>query len=133
VVGNRRKKELREVDARAFLSAAQERAAQERGSVAATQAMLTSDRCGRRLRITEAAEQANLSVRSLQRKLASGGVVYSQLADEISTEQAVEMLRDRESTLSEISTALGYSMVSNFARAFHRWTGQTPTEFRREL
>jgi AraC-like DNA-binding protein len=128
VVGNRRKKELREVDARAFLSAAQ-----ERGSVAATQAMLTSDRCGRRLRITEAAEQANLSVRSLQRKLASGGVVYSQLADEISTEQAVEMLRDRESTLSEISTALGYSTVSNFARAFHRWTGQTPTEFRREL
>jgi AraC-like DNA-binding protein len=128
VIGNRSEKELSEVGARALLSAVG-----EGDFVAATRAVLLSYRCDRRLRITEAAQLANLSVRSLQRKLASSGVVFSQLVDQTRAELAVEMLKDRDVPLAEVSTALGYSTVSNFARAFQRWTEQSPTEYRRVL
>jgi hypothetical protein len=47
------------------------------------------------LTITEAAELADMSVRSLQRKLASSGVVYRELADQARAELAVEMLKDK--------------------------------------
>lgn len=115
-------------EARRLLSSA------ENGCFADTlRAVLKRHRRGRRLGIKEAAELADLSVRSLQRKLALHGVVFSDLIDEICAELAVEMLKDADVPLDEIATALGYSTSSNFARAFERWTGRTPTEFRRTM
>ena len=85
------------------------------------------------LTITEAAELANLSVRSLQRKLAASGVVFSELVDQARAELAVEMLKDTEVSVDDIVTILGYSSSSNFARAFQRWQGMAPSEYRRRL
>lgn len=89
--------------------------------------------CDRWLTVAKAAELASMPVRSFQRKLASDGVVFSELVDQARAELAVEMLKDPGVTSAEIATALGYSTPSNFARAFERWTGQTPTEVRCRL
>jgi AraC-like DNA-binding protein len=106
----------------------------ENGSFADTlRAVLKRHFRGRRLGIKEAAKLADLSVRSMQRKLALDDVVFNDLVDETCAELAVEMLRDADVSLDEIAIALGYSTSSNFARAFERWTGQTPTEFRRTM
>ncbi len=83
------------------------------------------------LSIAQTANLADMSVRALQRKLAAEGHVFSKLVDEVRADLAAEMLEDRDLTLAEIATALGYSTHSNFARAFERWTGRSPTEFRR--
>ena len=45
---------------------------------------------------------------------------------------AVNYLRDRRNTLSEIAFLLGYSEASAFSRAFKRWTGVTPLAYRRQ-
>lgn len=106
----------------------------ENGSFADTLRAVLKRHChGRRLRTMEAAKLVDLSVRSLQRKLALEGVVFREVMDETCAEVAVEMLRDADVSLDEIATALGYSTSSNFARAFERWTGQKPNEFRRTM
>ena len=119
-------RQLSEIDVRFLLSEAR-----EGDYAAAVRTVLLRYRCDRPLRITEVAHLANVSVRSLQRKLASCDVVFNQLVDQTHTELAAEMLKDRGVPLADISTSLGYSTVSNFARAFQRWTGQKPSEFRR--
>lgn len=117
--------ELTEADARRLLSASRE------GNLAdALREVLSGYHCGGRLTAKQAAELANMSLRSFQRKLASSGVVYSELVDETRSELAVEMLKDEESSLAEIAKTLGYSTSSNFARAFERWTGTTPALYR---
>ena len=40
---------------------------------------------------------------------------------------------DNEPTMSQLAWLLGYREPSTLVRAFKRWTGKTPTEFRREL
>ena len=83
------------------------------------------------LSIDRAAALADISVRTLQRRLAEEGSVFSELIDEVRVEVAVEMLKNTEASLVEIASETGYSRVSNFIRAFRRRTGKTPAELRR--
>jgi len=92
--------------------------------------VLKACRRGGWLTISQAAELADLSVRSLQRKLAAEGLAYSELVEEVRAELAIEMLETTDVSLNEIAKELGYSNQPNFSRAFQRWTGKTPTEFR---
>jgi AraC-like DNA-binding protein len=78
----------------------------------------------------EAASALGLSERSLRRKLADEGCTYSQLAETVRLELAREMLKDAARSIKEISAELGFSELSAFHRAFKRWTGHTPVEFR---
>ncbi|MDP2227002.1 MAG: AraC family transcriptional regulator ligand-binding domain-containing protein [Moraxellaceae bacterium] len=76
------------------------------------------------------ARQLNLSLRSLQRRLAERGVVLSDVLDGVRAEMACEYLADPERSLSETALQLGFSEQSAFNRAFRRWFGMTPSEFR---
>lgn len=73
------------------------------------------------------------SVRTLQRRLAEGGTSYSQLLEELRHDLALYLLRDPDLQASEISRELGYRDPAIFTRAFRRWTGQTPSQYRRAL
>ncbi|TNF83232.1 MAG: AraC family transcriptional regulator [Acidobacteria bacterium] len=73
------------------------------------------------------------SVRTLQRRLAEGGTSYSQLLEELRHDLALYLLRDPDLQASEISRELGYRDPAIFTRAFRRWTGQTPSQYRRTL
>ena len=101
--------------------------------IVALRAVIKKFRGGAWLSISQTATRAGMSARSLQRKLAAEECTFSSVVEEVRAELAGEMLADASVTVGEIATALGYSTVSNFARAFERWTGQTPTEFRRGM
>jgi AraC-like DNA-binding protein len=80
---------------------------------------------------SEAAAQAlHMTSRSLQRKLAAEETTFSKLVEAVRKELAESYLADDSLTLMEISYLLGFSEHSSFSRAFKRWTGSTPQEFR---
>jgi len=70
------------------------------------------------------------SVRSLQRRLAVAGTTYQELLDLTRREAAERYLADRALSVSEVGYLLGYSEPAAFHRAFKRWHGRTPQEFR---
>jgi AraC-like DNA-binding protein len=92
--------------------------------------VLKRHRAGGWLTIMQMADLAGVSVRTLQRRLATDGQTYAQVVDQTRAEIAVELLRDTDRTRGEIAAELGYSEPNNFARAFKRWTGETPDQFR---
>jgi AraC-like DNA-binding protein len=53
--------------------------------------------------------------------------------DVIRHEKAVTYLRDTTLSVSELAYLLGFSSVATFHRAFKRWTGTTPGDYRRRF
>ena len=78
------------------------------------------------------AKQLAASPRTLQRRLKEHGLDFKQLADDTRRRFASNYLKDRKHTLTEVAFLLGYSDVSAFNRAFKRWTGTTPLQYRRK-
>jgi AraC-like DNA-binding protein len=76
------------------------------------------------------AEQLNMSERSLQRRLKEAGVTFRSLLTGIRKDLAFSYIRDPEIEFVEVAFLLGFSDQSAFSRAFKRWTGSTPTQFR---
>ena len=73
-----------------------------------------------------------MSIRNLQRKLHEKGLSFKQLLNQTREELAVYYLQDSEKPIIEIGFLLGYVDASNFARAFRRWQGISPQEYRKE-
>jgi len=71
-----------------------------------------------------------VSPRSLQRRLQDQGLSYSQLLDEVRRELAERYLEEASLDLTDLALLLGYSEQSAFTRAFKRWTGTAPAEYR---
>jgi len=76
------------------------------------------------------ASKMAMSPRTLERRLKAHKVVFKKLLDDIRRRHALDYLRDRRHSLTEIAFLLGYSETSVFNRAFRRWTGSTPSEYR---
>ena len=79
----------------------------------------------------EVAATLGLSERTLRRMLAAQGMSFSGLIDRERAEKAMFLLEASRIPLEALAERLGYSTLSNFARAFHRWTGLTPAAYRR--
>jgi AraC-like DNA-binding protein len=79
----------------------------------------------------EVADTLDLSLRTLKRRLAARDTQFSTLLAEARSQRAVELLRDTELSVDAIAIDLGYSDTANFTRAFRRWHGRTPSEFRK--
>ncbi len=72
-----------------------------------------------------------LTRRTLQRELKARGTSHTQLLDDVRRERALRLLEDGKLTVTEVAYRLGLSEPSAFFRAFRRWTGTSPTAFRR--
>jgi AraC-like DNA-binding protein len=80
--------------------------------------------------IEGAAQHMRTSVRTLQRKLKEQGLTYSALVENIRKEVAIAYLSQTDTDLTHITQMLGFSEQSAFQRAFKRWFGVTPKQFR---
>jgi AraC-like DNA-binding protein len=78
-----------------------------------------------------AAEMSGTSVRSLQRRLHASQLDFGSLVEEARLESARRMLGNPHRKIVEVAAELGYTDSANFTRAFRRWTGVPPREFRR--
>jgi AraC-like DNA-binding protein len=58
------------------------------------------------------------------------GQAFRRIADEVRFEIACEMLANTDMALNQVAAALKYSELSAFTRAFRRWSGHTPSEWR---
>ena len=81
----------------------------------------------------EVGRQLGMSVSSLRRQLNDEGSSFQQLKDDCRSRAACQYLASSELTLAEVSGLLGFDESSAFFRAFKRWTGQTPSEYRNRL
>ena len=79
-----------------------------------------------------AAEISGYSVRSLQRRLKEERTSYAQVVDKARCRVAMSTLREDRFSLTQIAEQLGYSEHSAFTRAFRRWTGMAPSQYRAE-
>ena len=71
------------------------------------------------------------SERTLQRRLKAEGHTFAALLDEVRETLAKRYLLEPSLATSEVAFLLGYSEPSAFHRAFKRWAGESPTEYRR--
>ena len=77
------------------------------------------------------AARLKMGVRTLSRALAAAGTSYRQVLDGLRREQALRHLAGNRFSISEIAFLLGFVELSSFNRAFKRWTGEMPADFRR--
>jgi AraC-like DNA-binding protein len=70
--------------------------------------------------------------RTLDRHLQKHGVHYSELLESVEEEVARQLLRDTDMQVQQVAESLHFSSAANFATAFRRWTGMTPSEYRRQ-
>jgi AraC-like DNA-binding protein len=78
-----------------------------------------------------AARVLDLDPRVLRRRLAAEGTTFEALRDQVRFVVAREYLSLSDLTVLEISDALAFGTHAAFSRAFLRWSGRTPTEWRR--
>lgn len=76
------------------------------------------------------ADEFGMSVRTLQRQLSARGVSFQALAEEVRRTRAITLLSQGELSVEAIAAQLGYGDASNFRRAFRRWTGVSPSDYR---
>jgi AraC-like DNA-binding protein len=69
--------------------------------------------------------------RTLNRRLQQHGTTFKQVADAARYAMSQQMLARSDARLIDIAASLGYADASAFTRAFRRWAGVTPTEWRR--
>ncbi|MEO5980641.1 MAG: AraC family transcriptional regulator ligand-binding domain-containing protein [Chryseolinea sp.] len=81
----------------------------------------------------EIASNFNMSARTFQRRLQQEDVTYHEISDGIRRSLALNYLHSGKYQLKEISVMLGYNELSAFARAFKRWTGNSPAKYQQGL
>jgi AraC-like DNA-binding protein len=81
--------------------------------------------------LDEVARSLGTSPRTLQRRLNQRGVSFWALVEQSRFEIAAALLKGTDLRVQKIAVGLGYSTPSGFARAFARWSGRSPSAYRR--
>lgn len=79
------------------------------------------------------ANQLNLSIRNLQRRLKEAGTTYQDILDDSREALALSLIKDLNIPLYEISFLVGFTEPSAFYKAFKRWTGKRPGDYRQDV
>lgn len=79
------------------------------------------------------ASELGMSRATLYRRLKQEGTTFAEVADELRCRMASDYLAARKVSVNEAAYLVGFSEASSFVRAFRRWTGQTPAEYRNRL
>lgn len=82
--------------------------------------------------IEDIAESSKVSVRKLQRMLQSQNINFKQIVDQLRCELAKTYMANPQMSLVDVALMLGFAEQSSFTRAFRRWYGISPGEYRRQ-
>ncbi|MNJ40779.1 HTH-type transcriptional regulator VirS [compost metagenome] len=93
---------------------------------------IEADLQGGKVALEEVASQLCMSKRTLQRRLSELNVEFNELVEEVRQARALDLVRHSSLSLTEIAMRLGYYEASSFTRAFRRWTGLTPRDYRQQ-
>ena len=85
---------------------------------------------GKRPTLQDVAQELGLGARTLQRRLADGGISFQQLVEDTRRELARHYLKQSKVELNEAAFLLGFEDVNSFFRAFQGWEGTSPGEWR---
>ena len=78
----------------------------------------------------EVAEKLNITTRTMSRYLQKQNTSWQEVVDKLRKDLAIKYLETTKWTIDEIADSLGYSSAANFGRAFKKWTGQPPSDYR---
>ena len=80
--------------------------------------------------MVKCAQSMNISARTLRRRLAENQTTFSEVFEHWRVTTARRLLSERDMPIAAIAALLGYNHTSNFERAFKRWSGVCPSDFR---
>jgi AraC-like DNA-binding protein len=78
------------------------------------------------------AEKLDISVRNLQRRLKEAGTNYQTILDDCREALALKLINDQTLALYEVAYRVGFNEPSAFYKAFKRWTGKRPGDYRQD-
>jgi len=81
--------------------------------------------------ISQIGNHVGMSNRTLTRRLSENGLTFRDLIRKTQEGLAKTLLKNPRRSIAEIAFETGFSEQSAFNRAFKRWTGHSPTEFRK--
>lgn len=85
------------------------------------------------LTASDVAQAMFITKRTLQRRLDREGISYRDITEKLLSELAIRHLGESAHTVESIAVLLGYFDTAAFRKAFRRWYGQSPTDYRRDL
>ena len=86
-----------------------------------------------RVNINKVAESLNITVRTLQRRLATEDSSYNDVLDQVRKELAMEYIKNPTLSATEIGFKLGFSDSGSFGRSFKRWTSMSFSEYKKQV
>jgi AraC-like DNA-binding protein len=87
---------------------------------------IAEQRCSRR----DVAALLGIHERTLNRRLRAAATTLQALVEEVRYATACDLLRSTAGSMAQVAAAVGYRDATTFARAFRRWAGVTPRQFR---
>jgi AraC-like DNA-binding protein len=101
------------------------------GFVAMARRAIAGELAAGSVAVAKGAARLGMSARTFQRRLASHRTSHHRLLDETRYDLASAYLCDHSISITQLTFMLDFADVSAFTRAFKRWSGMTPSEFRR--
>lgn len=81
--------------------------------------------------LENAAKSFGMSGRTLRRRLSEEGCSYQSILNDVRCQLSKDLLDNEDDSITEIAFLLGFSDTSAFTKAFKKWTGLSPSEFRK--
>ena len=95
----------------------------------AARSVLNSNAGAERLTRSDLSRAMGVSTHILSRRLKSAGITFTDLREHLKLARAQSLLL-KSKPIDEISSDLGFSHVSSFTRAFKKWAGKSPAQWR---
>ena len=99
---------------------------------ARTRHVLRSSICTGDVTMAALAQQFDIHPKTLERRLAAEGYSFEQIRDDVRYAVARDLLELTDLPVGEVALALSFASHSTFDHAFRRWSGKTPTEWRKK-